>query len=273
MSKTFLIIDGSSILFRSYYALPHMNTTDGKATNAVLGFLNILFNGLDMIKPDGVCVCFDLPGGSFRNKMYKEYKANRDAAPDDLSEQFNYIKEILTSLGIKFLEKPGYEADDIAGTLSKILSSGDEKTYLLSGDRDYLQLVNDNTKLLFTVKGISELNIFDIDKVKEKYDIYPNQVVDFKALMGDPSDNIPGVPGIGKKRATDLINEYKTLDNLYQNIDRMKKNKLRESLAGNKEIAYLSQKLAKINSDVELEEDIIDKISFTNNYGDSAYEV
>ncbi len=249
----YLIIDGSSILFRAFYALPPMNTKTGKSTNAILGFVNILLKSIEMIDPKGIAVCFDLSGPTFRSDIYADYKAHRSPAPEELSEQFHYIKEILTAFNIKFFELPGYEADDIVGTISKELSESGEEVYLLTGDKDYLQLVNDRTKLLYTVKGISEISIYDVDTIDEEMGITPSQIVDLKALMGDKSDNIPGVDGVGEKTALKLIKEFGTIENLYQMADSLKKNKTNQRIIDSESIALISKDLAKIDTDVPIE--------------------
>lgn len=251
--KKFLIIDGSSILFRAFYALPPMNTKSGKNTNAILGFLNILLKGLDIIEPTHLAVCFDLKGKTFRSDIYEDYKGNRSPAPDELSEQFPYIKEILDSFNYKTYELKGFEADDIAGTLAKKANEEGIEVYLLTGDRDYLQLVNDKTTLLYTKKGISELAKYDVETVKNEYGISPSQVVDLKALMGDKSDNIPGIDGVGEKTAVKLLKQFGTVENLYENIDELKKNKTNTRIKNSEDIAFISKKLAEIDRDAPIE--------------------
>lgn len=254
----YLIIDGSSILFRAFYALPPMSTKTGKSTNAVLGFLNILLKALELIEPTGVGVCFDLSGPTFRSDIYADYKANRSPAPEELSEQFGYIKEILTAFKVNYYELPGYEADDIAGTLAKELSNADNEVYLLTGDKDYLQLVNESTKLLYTKTGISDLGIYDVETIYSEMGISPNQIVDLKALMGDKSDNIPGIPGVGEKTALKLIQEFGSVENLYENIENLKINKTNQRIIDNKDIAFISKELSKIDTDVSLDFKISD---------------
>lgn len=246
--KNYLIVDGSSILFRSFYALPAMNTTDGKTTNALVGFMNILLKAIEMIEPDNIAVCFDLKGKTFRSDIFSDYKANRSPAPEELSEQFIYIKEILNAFSIKYFELEGYEADDLAGTLSKDAESKGYKVYLLSGDKDYLQLVDKNTSLLYTKTGISDFDEYTVDKIYEDMKISPRQIIDLKALMGDKSDNIPGVDGVGEKTALKLLYEFENIENLYANTDKLKKNKTNEKIISSKEIAFISKDLATINT-------------------------
>ncbi len=246
--KNYLIVDGSSILFRSFYALPPMNTTDGKATNALVGFMNILLKAIEMIEPDNIAVCFDLKGKTFRSDIFSSYKANRSPAPEELSEQFIYIKEILNAFSIKYFELEGYEADDLAGTLSKDAEDKGYKVYLLSGDKDYLQLVDKNTSLLYTKTGISDFDEYTVEKIYEDMKISPSQIIDLKALMGDKSDNIPGVDGVGEKTALKLLYEFDNIENLYANTDKLKKNKTNEKIISSKDIAFLSKELATINT-------------------------
>lgn len=247
--KKYLIIDGSSILFRSFYALPPMNTTDGKATNALVGFTNILLKAIEMIEPNNIAVCFDLKGKTFRSDIYSAYKANRSPAPEELSEQFIYIKEILNAFSIKYFELEGYEADDLAGTLSKDAETKGYKVYLLSGDKDYLQLVDENTSLLYTKTGISDFDEYTVEKIYEDMKISPEQIIDLKALMGDKSDNIPGIDGVGEKTALKLLHEFSNIENLYANTDKLKKNKTNEKIILSKDLAFLSKDLATINTD------------------------
>lgn len=249
----FLIIDGSSILFRAFYALPPMNTKSGKNTNAILGFLNILLRGLDEIEPTHLAVCFDLKGKTFRSDIYEDYKANRSPAPDELSEQFAYIKEILDSFNYKSYELKGFEADDIAGTLARQANEKNMEVYLLTGDKDYLQLVNDKTVLLYTKKGISELAKYDEKAIEDELGIRADQVVDLKALMGDKSDNIPGIDGVGEKTAVKLLKEFGTVENLYDNIDKLRKNKTNTRIKNSKDIAFMSKDLATIDRKVPIE--------------------
>lgn len=245
--KNYLIIDGSSILFRAFYAIPAMNTKDGKPTNAVLGFINILLKAIEMYKPSNIAVCFDMKGETFRTNIYEDYKANRSPAPEELSVQFKYIKEVLSAFNIKYFELEGYEADDLAGTLSNYASYNNYKVYLLSGDKDYLQLINKNTNLIYTKTGISELVEYTLEGLHNEKGISPLQMQDLKGLMGDKSDNIPGIAGIGEKTALKLLNQFGTIENLYENIDKLSKNKTNQKIIDNKEIAFISKKLAKIN--------------------------
>lgn len=254
----YLIIDGSSILFRAFYAVPSMNTKDGKYTNAVVGFMNILLKAIELIEPTNVAVCFDLKDKTFRSEMYGDYKANRTSAPEELSHQFGYIKEILNSYGINYFELSGYEADDIAGTLSKDGSEKGSQVFLLSGDKDYMQLIDENTVFLYTKTGISDIKRYDMETLKEELNLTPEQIIDLKGLMGDKSDNIPGIPGVGEKTALKLLYEYGSVENLYENTDNLPKNKTNQKIIDNEEIAKLSKSLAKIDRDVPIDLENID---------------
>lgn len=256
--KRLMVIDGSSLIFRAFYALPLLTTKDGTYTNGLYGFLTMLYKAQDEYQPDYICVAFDKSGPTFRHEEYKDYKGTRQSAPSELAQQFPIIRDILKTMNIKTLEMDQYEADDIAGTLAKMAEENDLETILVTGDRDYLQLATDNSKILFTKKGISELEIYDRDKVVEEYGIEPEQMVDLKGLMGDKSDNIPGVPGIGEKTGIKLIKEYGNIENVYKNLDKISGKKLKENLIENETIAYMSRRLGKIMTQVPMEEEIED---------------
>lgn len=254
----YLIIDGSSILFRAYYALPTMQTKNGEHTNALVGFMNILLKAIEEIEPTNIAVCFDLKEKTFRSDLYDQYKANRTAAPEDLSEQFTYIKEILSGFNINYFELGGFEADDLAGTLAQDASQKGFNVYLLSGDKDYLQLIDENTKFLYTKTGMSDIKVYDLETLNEEMGLTPDQIIDLKALMGDKSDNIPGIPGVGEKTALKLLKEFKNVENLYLNKDSLPNNKTNQKIKDNEEIAMLSKSLAKIDRDAPLELNKID---------------
>ena len=253
--KNFLIIDGNSIMNRAFYGIRLLSTKDGTYTNACYGFLNIYYMILEKINPKYVAVTFDLSAPTFRHKMYNEYKAGRRSMPDELRSQIPLIKEILKAMNIKILELEGYEADDIIGTISKYNDNNGVNTYILTGDRDSFQLISKNTNVIMPLSkmGKTEYTIYNLDKLKEKYLITPKQVIDLKALMGDKSDNIPGIPMIGEKTATSLLEKYNNLDEIYEKIDTLDvSDNLRTKIKDNKEIAYLSYELAKINTSVPL---------------------
>ena len=246
--KKLLAIDGNSILNRAFYGVKPLSTKDGIPTNAVFGFVNILNRNIEMIKPDYCAVAFDLKAPTFRHKMYEAYKAGRHATPDELLQQFPYAKEAVKALGLTVLELEGYEADDILGTLAAE-ADGDTESYILTGDRDSLQLINDKTTVLLATNA--EPLTFDRAAFVEKYGVQPEQFVDVKALMGDSSDNIPGVAGIGEKTATKLISQFGSLDALYENIpsDTLSAG-VNAKLEAGRENAFLSRTLAQICTEV-----------------------
>ncbi|EAX47993.1 DNA polymerase I [Thermosinus carboxydivorans Nor1] len=253
MPQKMVIIDGSSLMHRAFYALPPLTTAAGLYTNAVYGFTTMLVKLLSDNKPDLIAVAFDKGRETFRSQVYAEYKSHRQATPGELSEQFALVHEVLAAFGIPVLEKPGYEADDIIGTLAAQASRQDYDVFIVTGDRDALQLIGPRTKVMLTRKGISETELVDINVLQEKYGLLPEQITDLKGLMGDASDNIPGVPGIGEKTAGKLLREFGSVENLLANIDKVSGKKLQESLRANAELALLSKKLATIVCDVPLD--------------------
>ena len=255
MEKTLMLIDGNSLMYRAFFAMSPVLTDKGIYTNAVYGFVNMLLKATQDYTPSHIAVAFDLHGKTFRNEIYEEYKANRSATPDELRPQFDIIKDVLASMEIKIIEAPNFEADDILGTLSKNAQEKGYKSLLVTGDRDILQLVNDDVHVYMTVKGISEVQIFDEEMVNQKYSLTPSQIIDMKGLMGDSSDNIPGVKGVGEKTAIKLLTEYKTLEGVYENIDKIK-GKLKEKLENDKELAFISKELATIKTDLDLDVDL-----------------
>lgn len=250
MADTLLIIDGNSLMYRGFHALPLLSSGD-VYTNAIQGFIGMLFKALQEKKPAYCVVAFDEHGPTFRHDVYEDYKAGRKLTPDELIMQFPLIKELLNDMGIGVVSLQGYEADDILGTFSKQGEALGVNPLLLTGDKDALQLVNEITHVLFTKKGITETIEFDPQTLYDNFGIWPNQVTDWKGLMGDSSDNIPGVPGVGEKTATKLLGDYGNLDNLYEHSDEIK-GKLGEKIRDNKELAYFSKQLATIDRDVPL---------------------
>lgn len=237
-----LIIDGNSIANRAFYALPFLSNHEGKPSGAVYGFANIIIKVLQDEKPTHVVVAFDHARKTFRNEIYSEYKMQRKPTPEELKVQFPVIKQMLEKMNILFIEHEGIEADDIIGSVS---SNFDGEKYILSGDRDLFQLIDDHTKVWFTKKGVSEIDRVDEARLKEIFGLKPNQIPDLKGLMGDASDNIPGVKGVGEKTALSLLEKYDNLENIYQNIDSIT-GKLKEKLLEDKEMAFLSKRLATI---------------------------
>ncbi|MBP2024730.1 DNA polymerase I [Peptoniphilus stercorisuis] len=258
MKKRLLIIDGSSLFFRAFYALPLLKTKKGLYTNAIYGFVMMLENAIEKIDPSNVVVCFDMKGKTFRNDIYGDYKGTRQKTPSELEQQFPLVRDILKMMNIKVLESPVYEADDIAGTLSKKASEEGYETYLLTGDKDYYQLVDENTKVLLTRKGIKEMDVISVESIKEDFGITPEQFIDLKGLMGDNSDNIPGVPGVGEKTGLKLIHQFETMENLYDHVDEVSGKKLKEKLNDNKAQAFMSKKLGTIVRNVPIDEEIED---------------
>lgn len=260
MDKKLVLIDGHSILFRAFYGLPDLTTSKGQHTNAILGFLNILYKILDEEKPDYLAVAFDVHHQTFRTEMFSEYKGTRKPMPDEMRQQVPVMKELLKAMNIAVIEKPGYEADDILGTLATRAEKEGYQVSLVSGDRDLLQLASEKIKVRIpkTKQTGTEIEDYLAKDVFEKYNVTPQQFIDLKGLMGDKSDNIPGVPGVGEKTAQKLIEEYKSIENLYEHIDELKPGKITTALKENKELAFLSKKLATICTDCELGIDIKD---------------
>lgn len=253
MSKTrFMLIDGNSLLYRAFYALPLLHNREGIYTNGVYGFLTMLNRVLSEQNPTHILVAFDKDKKTFRTEMFTQYKANRATAPDELQGQFGLLREVLTALNIDYLELQGYEADDIIGTLSKKAEEDGIETVIVTGDSDTLQLVSDTTTVIMTRKGITEIDHYDTAAVKKRYEVDPPGLIEIKALMGDTSDNIPGVPGVGIKTATKLIKEYGTLENLYKNLAQVSGKKLVERLQENRELAFLSRELGTIIRDIDI---------------------
>ncbi len=255
MSKI-IAVDGNSLMHRAYYALPSMTTRTGTPTGAVYGFLSMLLKLVEK-KPDYMLVAFDMHGKTFRHDSYEEYKAGRKETPEDLRKQFPLIKEVLQKMGITICECERFEADDILGTIAKKAGEQGVDALLVTGDKDALQLISDTTHVLLTVKGISDTIEYDEAKLNEKYGLAPKNMIDLKSLMGDNSDNIPGVPGVGEVTALKLLAKYKTLEGVIANIDN-EKGALQKKLAENVELARLSYKLGTINTEAPISVDVKD---------------
>ncbi len=274
MNKKIVLIDGHSILNRAFYGLPDLTTSKGEHTNAVLGFLNILFKILEEEKPDYLSVAFDVHHPTFRHEMYEAYKGTRKGMPEELREQVPVMKEVLKAMNITILEKPGYEADDILGTLASKAEKEGNQVSLVSGDRDLLQLASHMIKIRIpkTKRTGTEIEDYYAKDVLEKYNVTPVQFIDLKGLMGDTSDNIPGVPGVGEKTAAKLIETYHSIENLYEHIDEMPANKTTAALRDNRELAFLSKKLAAICTDCDLDYNI-EKATIDNLYNEEVYKL
>ena len=254
-----VLIDGNSLSFRAFFALPLLTNKAGVYTNAIYGFTMILDKIIKEEQPTHFMVAFDAGKTTFRNNMYSEYKGGREKTPDELRSQLPYIRQLVESYNIKHYELENYEADDIIGTLSKQADNQNLKTIIITGDRDLTQLASENVTIYYTKKGVTDIDHYTPEFIAEKYDgIVPNQIIDMKGLMGDKSDNIPGVPGIGEKTAIKLLKQFETVEGVYENIDELKKSKMKEKLIENEENAKLSKDLATINRDSPIEVTIDD---------------
>ena len=253
MSKL-VLIDGHSILNRAFYGVPDLTNAAGLHTNAIYGFLNILFKILDEESPDYLTVAFDVKAPTFRHEMFKEYKGTRKPMPEELREQVPVMKEVLQAMGIRIIEQAGYEADDLLGTIAKRAEAEGIDVSLVSGDRDLLQIATGRIRIRIpkTKGGRTEIENYYAADVEAKYQVNPVQFIDLKALMGDTADNIPGVPKVGEKTATDLMVQFGSLDGIYEHIDEVTKKSVKESLIQNKDLAYLSRELATIKLDSPL---------------------
>ena len=255
-----LVVDGNSIINRAFYGIKLLTTKDGRFTNAVYGFLNMLDTIREQVKPDGIAVAFDLHGKTFRHNMYEPYKAGRKGMPEELAAQLPVTKEVLTALGCEIVTCPGYEADDILGAYAAVCEKTGESCVIATGDRDSLQLVRKNisVRIAKTTMGAADSVLYDEQKIQEEYGVPPKALIDVKALAGDSSDNIPGVAGIGPKTACDLIAKFRSLDGVYENLDNPEiKDGVRKKLTESRENAYISKVLGTIVSELPLEIDLI----------------
>ncbi len=273
MSEKLVLIDGHSIIHRAYYGVPDLTNAEGLHTNAIFGFLNIMFRILDEEKPDYLAVAFDLNVPTFRHEMYKEYKGTRKPMPEELAEQIPVMKEVLTAMKIPLLQKEGYEADDLLGTVAKKNAAAGLSVVIVSGDKDLLQIATEQIMIRMpkTVKGVTKIENYYEKDVMSTYQVTPAQIIELKALMGDSSDNIPGVPGIGEKGATSLITTYGNIEEAYAHVDEIKPKRTQEALRNHFELAVLSKKLATICIDapVMLE---LPEARLNNLYTPEAYE-
>jgi len=249
MPKRLIIIDSNSVIHRAFHALPPLTTKSGEMVNAVYGFLLVFFRAVKDFQPDFAAACFDFPAPTFRHKHYKDYKAKRPPTRPELSCQIPVIKELLKTFGVKIFEKEGFEADDLIGTIALL---AEPETIVLSGDLDTLQLVDLKTRVYVLRKGVKDIVLYDEKLVKDKYGIKPEQLLDFRGLKGDASDNIPGVIGIGEKTAIELIKEYGSLENIYENIALIP-GKNRDKLIIQKEQAFFSRQLSQIDKKVPID--------------------
>ena len=261
--KRLVLIDGHALLHRAFHAIPPLTTKKGELVNAVFGFANMLLKVLSDLEPSHLAVCFDRPVPTFRHKEYPQYQAQRPAMPKELREQIEKVREVVRAFGVPIYEKDGYEADDLIGSLArqavktqklKVKTEIDE-TVIVTGDRDIFQLIRDKVKVYAPKRGISEPEMFDQEKFRAKYGFEPEQLVDFKALVGDPSDNYPGVSGIGPKTAVKLIQKYGSLEEIYKHLGEIEP-RVAEKLRKGKKWAFLSHKLAKIETQAPVKLDL-----------------
>lgn len=250
--STLLLIDGNAILHRAFHALPPFKTKDGTPTNAVYGFATMILKAVNDFKPEYIAVCFDTPVPTFRKKLHKEYQAHRPKMDEGLVPQFPLTKEFLQKAGIAYLEKEGFEADDVIGTLAK--NCADDKTVIiLTGDRDIMQLITDHIFVVTPLIGLSTIKMYDKKEVLNKLQVNPEQIPDFKALAGDQSDNYKGAKGIGPKTAADLLKTYSSIDNLFSNLDQIQNERIKNILISEKENIMLSHQLATIHTKVDID--------------------
>ena len=259
-----ILLDGNSLSYRAFYAMPALQNKSGLYTNSVYGFTLMLERMLEDIKPKYALVAFDKGKQTFRHKTYQDYKGTRDKTPSELVEQFGYVRELLDSYGIKYEEHFDYEADDIIGSYAKLAEKAGLEVIIISGDKDLTQLASDNITIYYTRRGVTEVDHYTPEFINEKYGLSPEQIIDMKGLMGDKSDNIPGIAGIGEKTAIKLLAEYKTVENILDNIDNISGKKLKERLAEGKEDALLSKELATIFTEVPVENKLED-LTFSEN--------
>ena len=253
-----ILLDGNSLSYRAFYAMPALKNKKGLYTNSVYGFTLMLERILEDTKPKYALVAFDKGKETFRHKSYEAYKGTRDKTPTELVEQFGYVRELIESYGIKYEEHLDYEADDIIGSYAKIAEKAGLEVIIVSGDKDLTQLASDNITVYYTKRGVTEIDYYTPEFINEKYGLTPQQIVDMKGLMGDKSDNIPGIPGVGEKTAIKLLTEYENVENVLENIDNISGKKLKERLTEGKEDAILSKKLATIFTDVPVDNKIED---------------
>jgi DNA polymerase I len=254
--KKLILIDGNAILHRAYHSLPPFKTSKGEVTNAIYGFLRMLIEIYKKEKPQYLGIAWDRKAPTYRNEEFKEYKAQRAAPPEDLYPQLPRLKQVLEAFHVPMMEMDGYEADDLLGTAAhKAEQEKDVQTVIVTGDQDSFQLVDESIKVMTPIKGISEVIIYDAKKVEEKFGVRPDQIIDYKSLSGDASDNIPGVPGIGPKQATELLKKYGNLDNIYAHLEYLSSGQ-KKKLDEGRDSAYLSKRIATIQLDAPIDFDI-----------------
>src|SRR5262245_12800245 len=252
-----MLLDGYGLVYRGYFALPPLTTSKGELVNGVFGFASIMLRGIQDLQPDYLAVSFDLPGPTFRHEQYAEYKATRVRMPDDLRDQFPKVREVVKALRIPVYEQQGYEADDVIGTITRQLDPNDDlETTIVTVDLDMLQLVTPRVRLMTTRSGVENTVIYDVARIDERFGLRPDQMIDYKALKGDPTDNIPGVPGVGEKTAAKLIREFGTLDELLARLDEVTPAKLGDKLREHRDQILLGRELSTIVRDLPIEFDL-----------------
>ena len=252
MEKRLIIIDGNSIINRAFYALPDMSNSEGLKTNAIFGFVRMMFKIIEDYQPTHMSVAFDKKAPTFRHKQYADYKAGRKKMPDELAQQLQPLKDLLDKFNINRLELEGYEADDLIGTVARLGEENDFKVYIVTGDKDAIQLASHKTTILITKNGVGEVEEYNYDSVLERYEMTPTQFIDLKVIMGDKSDNIPGVPGVGEKTGIKLLKQYSTIENLIEHTDELK-GSIKKKIEENKDLALMSKELATIITNVPIE--------------------
>src|SRR3954447_23311734 len=253
-----MLLDSNSLIYRAYIALINtpLTTSKGKLVNAVFGFWSIVLRGFQDVKPDYVIACFDLAEPTFRHEAYEEYKATRRAMPDDLKDQFPIVRQLIEAFGIPIYQLQGYEADDLIATLVRQAEDREVETTIVSGDLDLLQIVSDHTTLMTTRGGVQQTTFYDPSKVMERYGLRPEQMIDFKALKGDTTDNIPGIAGVGEKTAAKLVQDWGSLDGIYEHIEQVLPEKLRLKLEENRDDVFRWRDLVTVRGDVPVELDL-----------------
>ena len=251
-----MLLDSNGLIYRGYHALPPLTTSKGELVNAVFGFCSILLRGIQDLQPEYVAACFDLPGPTFRHEQFAGYKATRTAMPDDLRSQFPKVREVVAALRIPVYELAGYEADDVIGTITRDLDKRGIDTTVVTGDLDMLQIVTEHTRLMTTRQGVDATVYYDPARIWERFELRPDQMIDYKALKGDPTDNIPGIPGVGEKTAAKLVGQFGSLEEIYARLDEVKPDKLREKLVEAREQVFMSRELSRIVCDLPISLDL-----------------
>ena len=251
-----MLLDSNGLIYRGYHALPPLTTSKGELVNAVFGFCSILLRGIQDVRPEYVAACFDLPGPTFRHEQYAAYKATRAPMPDDLRSQFPKVREVVAALRIPVYELAGFEADDVIGTITRDMDTRGIETTVVTGDLDMLQIVTEHTRLMTTRQGVDSTIYYDPAKIWERFELRPDQMIDYKALKGDPTDNIPGIPGVGEKTAAKVVGQFGSLEAIYDRLDEVKPDKLRDKLVEAREQVFASRELARIVRDLPVSLDL-----------------